>query len=773
MKTHTNRTGENNQDGIALIIVLGLLAVLVIIGVSFSVSMRTERLATRSYLDVVKARHLVHTALARVLSEHIHPALDGLAYPPWDAYSIPDTTADRLEILGDKSMTNSPMIFIPMSLRSAAAAAEGLQWQELRDPYDDKILYGEYAFLVVNNSGLLDANVIGSTNMLRSLGTNAAEIIADYNVLPELMSGAPSNALAKYREGFARFESVPELYNLTSSTMFSGNFGAPPLVQKGSGSHLAGRMADHLHVFSRLPLGFANDNLTANSKVAYIGGNPSASWLTGVVDAISDISVATIPDKLAFARVMYDFAESESYEPVGDNDTEKFARISSRPVPMINEIIVSNSLKMVMSGTQATVEHRIYLTIETWFPFTADDDEPAFQIRLDAPLQKTAIIPNWPGFQAQPTLEKSPDPASFGPDPDKDSGYNLTTFVYIQKQDVNGPGQPSYGPGTMTLRVTLPAAIRVVHVSTDKTVDLVFPGWASDAFQLGGFRPANLPIDQERGIAVVGKSVNDPRINWAPANPIHWGNGSATITPMARNVTVAGERDDEVGFMYARREPFSTVGDIGYLLYNETKPWQTVRLIDPPVPEIAKLIDRFRVHADGEYPRLGVVNVNTRQEAALAAVFNQSPIERYPGDPNKTRMTPTQAKELAKYWVSVVGNVGMATNTSDYATRVTAAKFDQILGTSDKFTRESVIRNSIGLLGARHNLFTIFLAARTFSDKYNPAAHSNVKRDYVTSEQRAVAVVWRDPYITTDGAGNSTAESWVQYFHWFTQFREN
>ena len=52
------------RDGIALVVVLGFLSVLTLIAVSMAISMRMERLASESYLNMVKARFYCNAALS-------------------------------------------------------------------------------------------------------------------------------------------------------------------------------------------------------------------------------------------------------------------------------------------------------------------------------------------------------------------------------------------------------------------------------------------------------------------------------------------------------------------------------------------------------------------------------------------------------------------------------------------------------------------------------------------------------------------------------------
>ena len=61
-------TKKTSQQGIALVVVLGLLAMLLIMAVSFVISMRVERLAGRDVAETVKAKNMTRTALARATS---------------------------------------------------------------------------------------------------------------------------------------------------------------------------------------------------------------------------------------------------------------------------------------------------------------------------------------------------------------------------------------------------------------------------------------------------------------------------------------------------------------------------------------------------------------------------------------------------------------------------------------------------------------------------------------------------------------------------------
>jgi len=62
---------KNRNSGVALIMVLGLLTVMVLMAVTFAITMRTERLAAGNYADNVRARELVQVGLARAMADDV------------------------------------------------------------------------------------------------------------------------------------------------------------------------------------------------------------------------------------------------------------------------------------------------------------------------------------------------------------------------------------------------------------------------------------------------------------------------------------------------------------------------------------------------------------------------------------------------------------------------------------------------------------------------------------------------------------------------------
>ena len=110
MKTQ-NRTYSRSKNGVALIIVLGLLAVLTLIAVAFAIAMRVERLAARNYVNNIRAEQMVQAGIVRAM-ETIDVTLSTNCYPDWFKFA-PANTHDALASY-DGTMptvgTNPPLI---------------------------------------------------------------------------------------------------------------------------------------------------------------------------------------------------------------------------------------------------------------------------------------------------------------------------------------------------------------------------------------------------------------------------------------------------------------------------------------------------------------------------------------------------------------------------------------------------------------------------------------------------------------------------------------
>jgi hypothetical protein len=152
------RRGNEEKRGVAIIIVLGLIAVLMMMAVAFSIHMRIERTGAANYRYGVQARHMIYAGLANAISDinglMESPSGEPLMFPDWAVTNSTSTgTSVRASVLNQASAA-----YIPEPLQELART-QYAKWKPIADEND--ITRGRYAFVIVNSSGLLDVNRVG------------------------------------------------------------------------------------------------------------------------------------------------------------------------------------------------------------------------------------------------------------------------------------------------------------------------------------------------------------------------------------------------------------------------------------------------------------------------------------------------------------------------------------------------------------------------------------------------------------------------------------
>jgi len=117
------------------------------------------------------------------------------------------------------------------------------------------------------------------------------------------------------------------------------------------------------------------------------------------------------------------------------------------------------------------------------------------------------------------------------------------------------------------------------------------------------------------------------------------------------------------------------------------------------------------------------------------------PLDEYPGQ----GLPPIPVAE-AQSFVNKIQVNAFYTNLSDVGRKLISTDFP--VSADNELKREALFRNTCGLLSVRQNLFTIIIEAHV-------ASGGNIPRNPV--RQRAVALVWRDPY---------TGEMFVRSIKW-------
>jgi len=307
------------------------------------------------------------------------------------------------------------------------------------------------------------------------------------------------------------------------------------------------------------------------------------------------------------------------------------------------------------------------------------------------------------------------------------------------------------------VRLSLGLQLRVTEAGT--AVDSV-PG-DSAAEQLVLTKQVVLPASGPVALGHMGMECVDPRFNWsAAAAQGMWydtaEDGNSLWKTNFYTAAYLGYRKgdpyipsiDEGMLMYvSNRGHLESVGELGYVLRGNNTGnmdtgspdyFKTIGLYDRT--ERGKKADRdlvlkYFTLAGGTFR--GRINVNTTNAAVLAAAFVGAPVVT-------TNMQITVGAAAAQDIAGRIVSGGPYYDISDLGTNNWSGMFP---GWSD-LERESLLVNALGLLTVRQNLFTIVLAANSYSMQ---VGGDRAVGGAVLASTYAVAEVWRDPFRSLSG----------------------
>jgi len=637
---------RKRKDGVAVIIVLGVLALMMVLGVAFSVTMRVERAGAANYASTVNTRQLVWAGLARAIAD-INAATPGF-YPDWDY--IP-TNGSAVKLASGKALEYVPGVLRPVA-RNAAS-----DWVRIRTADG---MGGHVAYLVLNVSDMLDANHVGGA--LREGGTNVTEIVLDDIGI----SSAGVTAMVSERQNKGRFESLPEF-----------------TVRTG--------LADEaLVTYSRY---LQDDNLTnayyIGTTVAEIESrNQSGPGGRGIVNRLRVLRTSRGPEydpgpnALLMFDYLLDYVDTE-IEP------RRLDGPNGKAVPLLNEVAITQPrFDLNAAGRFRMVPPRI--SIETWFPFFKPsantfkvhwDQTTTLTISTNAPIEQTnsfesAVYPGM-GQAAGMTNEFKVHPSTTAPAlfdlnvTTNDSAFQLRVTV-------------------SNLRVAL-STDAALWVDSATNVVLTYNS-AVTPFDHGGMPQQQLPM------APATYQVSDPRLNWLPSSWVT----NDTATMASANPGQDGQRihASNSGILYSPLE-------LGNLLMPRRPtpgpvwvPWDTLKVFneggwrDP-------LLETFTINTNAL--RRGLVNPNTVDPAILATALRDMP-HPYVGSPTTLGTAELTAVQDLFYAARTNGTVfSRLTDVLDLDWRAA-------LPTLSDVEREAIAAYSTGLMGVRQNLYLIIVA---------------------------------------------------------------
>jgi len=743
----------SSQRGVVLIMVLGLLSVMIIMAVSFAVVMRTERLAAGNSLDSVKANQLARTALHLAMADiyqrlhmveretctvdiansriivtnaSLYPlgahvalhnvfwtsnpvyaisippniiqiafspldatngifinlssydslaytriikreATNGYPYPPWGAIASYSTNSVKRPV----SLTNDALKYIPASLISsvtvADAASQTNYWINIEATVNGKTTtVGRVAYLIANCSGLLDANYVGGSN--RADGTHPAEIAIEY--LAEI-GDADKQSFIDYRTASGSFETLPKLASWKPSWQPSNLFCYSGFLE--------------------------NEWIQDNLDVSATGGKADISGDADKLKANQNSIIAAFVGSGLTNAGEAGTAYTNLLDYVDPDSVPRDLHVSVEAVPMINEIMLSNTVTIVGSSNYYLVNN---IVVELSYPFSFNNTTP-FDIELNATF--VPDHPSYPNFTLPPISMSSTATCSA-------ASFKILTFTSTNNVVLQALQPP---PSELKWKETI---TRATVKWSGQTVDQLDNSLSCTV-------TSSLPLGPTYFVSTMDKECIDPRFNWDADSTNQWNSWSVSqssvgdVNLITKSYWLSHPGCDSTMAMEVNNRPLQALIELTHLIYS-AQPWST---IDPAVHSV---YDHFCLE---QYSvTRGLVNPNTHIRDVLAATFYK--VQAHTNGVDVT--TPADAQTIADVIMSGKGR-GYMTLQQVQSNILTSATIPSYID------KPVLIAKTEKLLNLRQNLFIVIIEAQV-------ASGGNIPSN--PAKQRAVAIVWRDPF---------------------------
>ncbi|MCX8109273.1 MAG: hypothetical protein N3G20_10765 [Verrucomicrobiae bacterium] len=781
-KCGTSGQAEMARQGVALIMVVGLLAVLLLLAVAFAISMRTENAAAGHHREIVMCRQLVYAGLSRALQD-IEQNLTKYRTEPyptgWSTQALPNIKTScnlymgevtnllpRLVVnhcaklpskgynlaAGGLMIVDSNSVWSPGSLNgyvietdrgyevitgnSTNTIGPGTNpfggWYRIADPAIPQwtpIGNGRAAYLIINLSGLLDANFVGGPAGSRKAGSSVGEL--DIAQLSEVRDPAKLFAARP-------FES---LYDLR----LRGG-----LVPEPRHFHDYARCPAEVDGFEPVPIvGLKADEIEKKKDKI------REAFMKAVVNCGGDKADVLV-------RNLLDYVDDD-YVP-GVTGEKDVTRDTDGPyvemIPMLNEVMVTNRIAITGSNQIDPAVSRIGVWAEWFYPFVSNATE-SFELAWEYEYVPQGSLPFLPSGRQKGTLNIARP------------GAGRLAAVPLGRPVVPSGANPTNVDFEVKF-YSLEVKWKGIVVDRLPVEDLSRYGW-SFRVSLRGLRPGT------NAVQMVGYEAVDPRLNY---NADLVGGGWRKSMDAGRNVCSPSDTNywtkiewlkqttDGGWHSFVANRPIKTVGELGCLFSTAKRvplePWKTIWLYDRRGNgQWDKVLDYFAntnnaTTIDGKLVYQGRINPNTEIGSALATAFYQMRVDSFYGDTlGSAPLTWSEAGRLARSIqnhlatnaplarLSELGSAGIATNVIN-----TLRNMGKLPSRPSELQKEAFYRNVADLLHPRQNLFAIIIAGQT--------AHDPNRYDVPKTDQRALAIVWRDPVKNKQGRH----PCFIRWFTW-------
>lgn len=416
------------RSGSALVVVLGVIAVLTILVFAYSFAARVERIAARSVSDSSIAEEHIDTIVAAIMSAELpmHPleitSQGGMRYPsPFsgrvDFTSLAPVLPGRTNhfcrhaftsdatVYGDIAygtcetfLNNASTNFIPATLHDQVTSldADWLNIQTVKESDGTTVIYTNtlYAFAVVDLSGFLDATTMTSNEVdhMKSVGdvTSVSAFLADR-----------AKALAPSDPALSGYASYLDM------TLRNGGLAEP----SGNILHFSYDPAPDVTITNGEVYSDIHDSNMDAILTPKLGINAWTNGFSGNLSSTADLEAhyrtasfrewfSEVTNRLAFCG----FAEPESIAwnlvnfldgdriPQGPGPAPWRDDWPQEDVPLINEIAVAQV------PYSFGVTNHYAAAVELWYPFSPRQITPDDDAQL-----VVAVYTNWQAFAASPS----------------------------------------------------------------------------------------------------------------------------------------------------------------------------------------------------------------------------------------------------------------------------------------------------------------------------------------------------------------------------------
>jgi hypothetical protein len=683
------------RAGVALVMTLGILALICVTVIAFVAALRLERSTASLEFDHAALRNLHQAALASAMQE-VSRQLYGRVYPvTWQGYDNPDPAGQPLlpphagPCLGSfylqspdfsfpassvRLFTGSATNLVPDAVQADAASVESV-WipvtSVLADPAEsgepsdplaplmDTVVMSRVAYLVIDCSGFLPP-------VLANVPGDPARYATQIHLPPERRDH--TFYLAHDPDPDQRFTVKPDYAGLPE---FADGRAAPGL-------------------FSTL----VTNKFDVNGWTRDL-----PDWLAGVNAGFLAAGFTNQTTKLAWN--LYNLLDEDRIPQHAAAETLPPSRLEYgfENLPMINEVAVHDD-----GGGAYSV------SVELWYPFDPETSPEGLELEV-------GVYTQWPPSGA---------PADLGP-----FGFTQTVpFLYSPGRPFHvatsprpvvftpegappvqppiGPGHPIYIWPRLYLRDTNTATRVCVDEALIHTVDTIdILGWTAP----GSWQARNPFFNLLAGAGDFG--------------------GSPTLWELNSNL--------DPGFEYPLvhlNRPMLSAGELGYLALAQPGTG-TVSLATAPG---AALLDRFTALPSNraEQASASRIQPNSPDPVVIAALFRDPVFSR----PIADAAIP-QPETLTNAWFEAraawtTANPGASWNTFEELLPAVAGTLGATL--NDPQQLEDLLRGVADRTTFRQNLFVIIVAAQRLSPPVGNAAQR------VLADQRAAITVMRDAY---------------------------